>query len=201
MANLAHVSMEHQIWNAGFTVGYREGFKSAEEELIYNSKAKEELDKAREALQVEYFYLHKAKEEAKEELVKAKEELQVEYFYIHKAKEELVKAKEALQVEHFYIHKAKKARDNATEGLKAESQAYANRRSRIRAGIREDYETAREERNKLKHELREIQKQRHAHLQEWNQIREGEHRAYLIGQADGKAEALANLPELMMVIP
>ena len=180
MANLAHVSMEHQIWNAGFTVGYREGFKSAEEELIYNSKAKEELDKAREALQVEYFYLHKAKEEAKEELVKAKE---------------------ALQVEHFYIHKAKKARDNATEGLKAESQAYANRRSRIRAGIREDYETAREERNKLKHELREIQKQRHAHLQEWNQIREGEHRAYLIGQADGKAEALANLPELMMVIP
>ena len=198
MQNLNDASRENAKWNRVWNEGFKAGSKRTEDELLYYMESKEEFNQTLEALMREHWHIHLAKKESTKELV-------MEQQVLWKTKNELVDAKEA---------------------LKAESEVYAKRRSRIRAGMWEDYETerkklkvdyetVREERKKLKAEREEIKKElqwvlhkkaqvdqaSHDALEQWNQIKSGEQFAYDAGKADGKAEALADFKNLPIKRP
>ena len=197
----------NRIWNQGFNAG----FERAEDELSYYKESKEEFNQMLEEMKSEHWHIHLAKKESTKELV-------MEQQVLWKTQKKLVDAKEA---------------------LKAELEAYEKRRSRIRARMWEDYDTASverkkwkvayeiameerkkwqadfemamEERKKLKDERKKLKEDREyidnerqrvlikkaeaeesseLAIEQWNQIRSGEKRAYEMGKEDGELQTL-----------
>ena len=158
-------------------------------------EAREQYDQSRLELESEHFQIYKARQDLKWENSKINKKEQQE-------KKKLDEEREAVEWEEWKLYKAKvtasKEIENERRELKADHMEYEKRKARIRELNMQTYNVAKEERAKQEHERQSIMAQRQAQLDEWNQIQEGERRAYTLGFENGKAEARPSRPAMML---